>query len=127
MKRCRFINSLPLSYLHVFTYSERSGTPAENYPGKVPNRIRDERSHTLHLIGTALKKEFYSSQVNSRRTVIFEQKKPDGTMTGFTENYVEVVTELHPDFIHQPGRVLLRGPQKNGMVEAELISTFPLP
>ncbi|MCX6224447.1 MAG: MiaB/RimO family radical SAM methylthiotransferase, partial [Bacteroidia bacterium] len=78
---CQFINSLPLSYLHVFTYSERLGTLAVGMDGKVPNRIRDERSHALHVIGNTLKQKFCISQIGQKRTVIFEQQKQGGTMT----------------------------------------------
>jgi threonylcarbamoyladenosine tRNA methylthiotransferase MtaB len=124
---CTFINSLPLSYLHVFTYSERPGTPAAGMAGKVPNRVRDERSHELHRIGERLKTDFYQSQVGRERTVIFEQKLSDGTMTGFTDNYVEVQVGFQERFLHRAGLVLLKGPVNNGRVAAELISTIPLP
>jgi len=124
---CRFINSLPLSYLHVFTYSERPGTPAASMAGKIPNRIRDERSHALHIIGNKLKQEFCISQIGQNRTVIFERQKSDGTMTGFTDNYVEILTETQPEFLHHPGLVFLCGPENNGMITAKMISTNPLP
>lgn len=124
---CQFIQSLPISYLHVFTYSERPGTPAATMTGKIPNRIRDERSHALHQIGTRLKQEFCISQLGQERMVIFEQQKPDGTMTGFTDNYVEIHTPAQPEFLHHPGVVLLCGPQYNGIVTGKMISLNPLP
>ena len=123
---CRFINGLPLSYLHVFTFSERPGTPAASLTGKVPNRIRDERSRTLHSIGNRLKREFCISQIGRERTVIFEQQKPDGTMSGFTENYVEIATQTQIGFLHHPGIVLLTGPENNGILRAKLVSTVPV-
>jgi threonylcarbamoyladenosine tRNA methylthiotransferase MtaB len=123
---CRFINALPLSYLHVFTYSERPGTPAATMNGKIPNRIRDERSHSLHSIGTRLKREFYNSQIDKEKTAIFEQQRSDGTMTGFTENYVEIRVKTNPDFLHHPGIVYLGGPEHDGTVDAKLISPKPL-
>jgi tRNA A37 methylthiotransferase MiaB len=95
--------------------------------GKVQNRIRDERSHRLHSIGSELKQEFCMSQLGQTRTVIFEQKKQDGTMSGFTDNYVEVHCDFHPEFLHLPGIVDLIGPEKNGIVTAKLISMKPLP
>lgn len=124
---CRFINSIPLSYLHVFTYSERPGTPAAGMSGKIPNRIRDERSRALHIIGTRLKKEFCMSQIGQEKTVIFEQEKHDGTMTGFTDNYVEIHTNSKPEFLHHAGLVFLSGPENNGTIMAKMISTNPLP
>lgn len=123
---CQFISGLPLSYLHVFTFSERPGTPAANMSGKVQNRIRDERSHALHNIGTRLKQDFCISQINREGTVIFEQEKPDGTMTGFTENYIEIVTGVQPEFLHRPGKVLITGPEHDGVVNASLISMLPI-
>lgn len=127
LEACRFINNLPLSYLHVFTYSERPGTPAAILSGKIPNRIRDERSRTLHLIGNGLKQQFYLSQVGQEKAVIFEQQKKDGTMTGFTDNYVEVQTECKPEFLHHAGLVFLSGPENNGLISAKMVSTIPLP
>lgn len=124
---CRFIGGLPLSYLHVFTYSERPGTPAAVMTGKIPNRIRDERSHSLHNLGSRLKQEFHQSQIGMEKTVIFEQERKDGAMTGFTDNYIEVFTETRQEFLHHPGLVSLTGPDVNGIVEAKLISTNPLP
>jgi len=123
---CQFISNLPLSYLHVFTFSERPGTPAASLPGKVANRIRDERSRALHAIGTRLKQTFCLSQVGFERTVIFEQLRSDGTMTGFTDNYVEISTKGQREFIHHPGIVLITGPEHDGVVDAELISTIPM-
>jgi threonylcarbamoyladenosine tRNA methylthiotransferase MtaB len=123
---CRFIAGIPLSYLHVFTYSERRGTPAASMAGKIPNRIRDERSHVLHGIGSRLKQEFCISQIGRERTVIFEQIRPDATMVGFTDNYVEIKTKARHDFLHHPGLVLITGPEHNGIAEAELISKYPL-
>ncbi len=123
----QFISSLPLSYLHVFTYSERPGTPAAEMAGKVQNRIRDDRSHALHETGTRLKYDFYKSQLGSERIVIFEQKKPDGTMTGFTDNYIEVKADFQSEFLHRAGWVQLCGPINDGIVKAKMISTNPLP
>jgi threonylcarbamoyladenosine tRNA methylthiotransferase MtaB len=123
---CGFINSLPISYLHVFTYSERPGTPAATMPGKIPNRIRDVRSKTLHIYGCRLKQEFCTSQIGKERIAIFEQQKPDGTMTGFTDNYIEVTTQSRSEFLHQPAMVLLSGPIQNAIIKADLISSIPL-
>ncbi|HBB90944.1 MAG: tRNA (N(6)-L-threonylcarbamoyladenosine(37)-C(2))-methylthiotransferase MtaB [Bacteroidetes bacterium GWF2_49_14] len=106
---CRFIQSLPLSYLHVFTYSERAGTVAATMGGKIPERIRDERSHILHEIGNELKMNFYRSLAGQERIVIFEQKRKDGTVTGYTDNYAEVVIPWQEDVVHQIKRVRLGG------------------
>jgi threonylcarbamoyladenosine tRNA methylthiotransferase MtaB len=118
-----FIRNQPLSYLHVFTYSERPGTPAALMPGKVPNRIRDERSRLLHAIGDELRETFYLSQTGRELTAIFEQERPGGLMNGFTENYVEVAVAVDPGFLHLPGKVLLTGPAAGGVVHARLIGS----
>jgi len=124
---CHFISSLPLSYLHVFTYSERPGTPAATMAGKVPNRIRDDRSHILHDIGSKLKHDFCTDQLGKERVVIFEQHKPDGTLSGFTDNYVEVRVRYQHEFLHHIGLVELCGPVTDGIVASKIISTKPLP
>ncbi len=121
-----FITGLPLSYLHVFTYSERPGTPAASMAGKVPNRIRDERSHLLHAAGDRLKEAFYNTQAGRELTVIFEQSRPGGLMTGFTENYVEVSTAAVEGFLHKAGRVRLTGPASGGIMPATLLGSAPL-
>jgi threonylcarbamoyladenosine tRNA methylthiotransferase MtaB len=123
---CQFIENLPLSYLHVFTYSERPDTPAALMIGKVQNRIRDERSRILHSISERLKHDFYQSQVGQKRTVIFETHKSDGFMTGFTDNYVEIKTKFVQEFLHQAGKVHLVGPVNNGCITSILISKKPI-
>jgi threonylcarbamoyladenosine tRNA methylthiotransferase MtaB len=120
---CDFIGNLPVSYLHVFTYSERPGTPAIELPGKVPERIRNERSHVLHEIGSGLKTGFYRSHLHDIRPVLFEQIHPSGSMTGFTDNYIEISIPPEPASLHQvrPVRLerILPGPVAEGTVILE--------
>ena len=73
-KTYKFLSGLKISYLHVFTYSERPGTPAAEMKPKVQNKIRDDRSKKLHELSELKKAEFYRSQVGSDRIVIFERK-----------------------------------------------------
>ncbi len=101
----RFISSLPLSYLHVFTYSERPGTPASGMPGRIPERIRDERSHFLQQLGNELKARFYRSLIGQERIVILEKLRSDGTITGFTDNYAEIILDARPEMEHATVKV----------------------
>ncbi|MFO7617386.1 MAG: tRNA (N(6)-L-threonylcarbamoyladenosine(37)-C(2))-methylthiotransferase MtaB [Bacteroidales bacterium] len=121
---CAFVLGLPLSYLHVFTFSERDGTPAASMPGQVPHRIREERSHRLHEIGEEIKNRFYSSQLGQDRPVIFEQTNAEGLMTGFTDNYIEVAVPADNDYLHQTAMVqlldLLPGPAAAGKIISRL-------
>ncbi len=86
----RFISSLDVSYLHVFTYSERENTPAWSMAGSVPGKVRAKRSKVLHLLGGRKKAAFYRSQLGSVRPVLFESENKDGMISGFTDNYVKV-------------------------------------
>jgi threonylcarbamoyladenosine tRNA methylthiotransferase MtaB len=111
LDECSFIQNLPLSYLHVFTYSERPGTPASVMPGRVPERIRNERSKALHRISTQLKIRFYQTLIGQDHVVLFEQKQRDGTMVGFTENYAEVVLPWNPSLLNKAVRVRIDSQQ----------------
>ncbi|MCX8011266.1 MAG: tRNA (N(6)-L-threonylcarbamoyladenosine(37)-C(2))-methylthiotransferase MtaB [Ignavibacteria bacterium] len=88
-----FINSLPVSYLHVFTYSERQNTKAIEIKDRIPYSERKQRTNTLRMLGAKKKYAFYSSMKNSCSKVLFEHKEKDGMVRGFTSNYVRV---LHP-------------------------------
>ncbi len=89
---CRFIESLPISYLHVFTYSERPRTRALAMEGKVPVNVRRERSKVLHDISDRKKAEFYKENYGTTHKVLWESDVHDGFMLGFTENYIRVKT-----------------------------------
>ena len=91
---CTFLNELPYSYLHVFTYSERPNTPAAKYPNHVEPRIRYKRNETLRMLGLGKKRQFYENMVGAAATVLCE-KDNDGSMRfGFTDNYVRVGVPL---------------------------------
>lgn len=85
-----FIKSLPLSYLHVFTYSERENTPAAQMEISVPHTIRSERSKILHMVGEEKRTVFYSEHIGTVRPVLWESDVKDGYITGFTDNYIKV-------------------------------------
>lgn len=85
-----FINKLDVSYLHVFTFSERSGTPAYNMSMKVPMEIRRERNAQLTNLSLKKKYAFYSCFKGETRKVLVEKSKEKDIYTGFTDNYIKV-------------------------------------
>ncbi len=90
---CRFVESLPLSYLHVFSYSERKNTPALEIFPKVPAALKKHRSQQLQAISDQKKAEFYRRFAGTQRSVLFESDRHEGMIQGFTDNYIRV---LHP-------------------------------
>lgn len=90
LETVEFIKSLDVSYLHVFTYSERENTVANELGDIVPMNKRNERSKILRSLSHKLKHQFYQTQLGSTHQVLFEEADVDGNIEGFTENYVKV-------------------------------------
>lgn len=88
----RFIESLPVSQLHVFTYSERAKTKALDITPIVPMNERKRRSELLHQLSERKTEAFYASQIGTQRTVLWESSRKGGMMHGFTENYVRCIS-----------------------------------
>lgn len=91
-----FLNELPVSYLHVFPYSERANTTAKKMQDRVPLKLRDERTTQLRSLSDKKKRAFYESQRGQTRLVLFESEVRDGQMQGYTDNYVRVTAEYDP-------------------------------
>jgi threonylcarbamoyladenosine tRNA methylthiotransferase MtaB len=85
-----FVHSLPVSYLHVFTYSERANTRAVKFESFVPIEIRRERNKRLRILSDKLKRNFYSEQLGQMYPVLFEHENDNGFMNGYTSNYIRV-------------------------------------
>ena len=85
-----FINSLDVSYLHVFPYSERNNTTAIRMEGKIPVKVRQKRSKELQGLSLQKKNIFYHQFIGDKRYVLFEDQNSDGQMSGFTDNYLRV-------------------------------------
>ena len=85
-----FIESLPISQLHVFTYSERQGTKALNIEYKVPFQEKKRRNEVLHKLSEQKRIAFYKQNMSSQRSVLWEESKRSSTMYGFTENYIRI-------------------------------------
>jgi threonylcarbamoyladenosine tRNA methylthiotransferase MtaB len=96
-----FLKDLDISYLHVFTYSERANTPAANMEGRTDIVIRRERNKMLRILSEKKKHQFYESQLNSVRPILVEDKIVDGYITGHTDNYVQVKLPLERGEINQ--------------------------
>ncbi|MFM1946852.1 MAG: hypothetical protein RL207_1135 [Bacteroidota bacterium] len=122
METIDFLKELDISYLHVFTYSERANTGAPKLGEAVPMEIRRERSKQLHLLSDRKKRQFYSENIGSVRNVLFEQEEDEGTMYGFTENYVKVKYTYQPDLVNTFQTIKLLELDRDGIMKCELVS-----
>ena len=120
METYNFINELPISYLHVFTYSERDNTEAIDFEGVVDQGERKRRNKMLRILSEKKRQAFYQSQLGSTQKVLWEHDNKDGKMFGFTENYVKVQTEFNPEFVNQTHLVDLVRINHNGIVEVKI-------
>ncbi len=119
-----YLLALDVSYLHVFTYSERPNTPAAEMEGVVPLRVRQKRSKMLRSLSAKKRRRFYESQLGETRTVLFEGENKKGYIHGFTENYVKVKAPWDPALVNTLHRVRLSEIDVDGMVrfgESELV------
>ncbi|MCK6618477.1 MAG: tRNA (N(6)-L-threonylcarbamoyladenosine(37)-C(2))-methylthiotransferase MtaB [Cyclobacteriaceae bacterium] len=116
-----FLNELNISYLHVFTYSERDNTLAATMPGRVPEKMRAERSKMLHILSDKKRRQFYEENIGRQATVLFENDIENGQMHGFTENYIRVAATYDPVLINELKTVRLTGINATGLMEAEEI------
>ncbi len=117
-----YLNELPISYLHVFTYSERPNTEAIDLPDSVPMKIRNKRSKMLRGLSVKKRRAFYESQIGKELTVLLEGENKNGLMYGFTENYVKVQTAYDPLLVNTTHRVILTGIDENGHVGIDFLS-----
>jgi threonylcarbamoyladenosine tRNA methylthiotransferase MtaB len=112
-----FLNELNISYLHVFTYSERENTLAAEMSGSVPGSTRAERSKMLHILSDKKRRAFYETQLDKTAEVLFEGDIKDGFMHGFTRNYVKVKTKYDPVLVNELKNVYLTNISSDGDVE----------
>ena len=111
-----FLLGLDISYLHVFTYSERPDTPAASMAGVVPLAVRQKRSKMLRSLSSKKRRQFYRSQLGTTRTVLFEGENKKGYIHGFTENYIKVKAPWDPALINTLHQVLLSEIDSDGLV-----------
>lgn len=112
-----FLNELEISYLHVFTYSERENTLAAELKGSVPGSTRADRSKMLHILSDKKRRAFYETQLGRSAEVLFEGDIKDGFMHGFTRNYVKVKTKFDPVLVNELKAVCLTNISHDGDVE----------
>jgi threonylcarbamoyladenosine tRNA methylthiotransferase MtaB len=114
-----FLNGLDISYLHVFTYSERENTLAVSMNEVVPMKERNLRSKMLHNLSDKKRRAFYEANLGKELTVLFENDIEDGLMHGFTENYVRVSAKYDPVLVNELKKVHLRSISEKGFVLVE--------
>lgn len=114
----RFLEQLPIGYLHVFTYSERANTAAADYPGAVPLAERKARNHRLRLLSAMKQRAFSQLHVGSVRRVLWESENRDGRMLGYTENYLRMHRPFDPNRVHTVEHVTVGAISADGTLEA---------
>ncbi|KGO89502.1 tRNA (N(6)-L-threonylcarbamoyladenosine(37)-C(2))-methylthiotransferase MtaB [Flavobacterium suncheonense] len=117
-----FLNELDISYLHVFTYSERDNTEATEMEGVVPGNVRAKRSKMLRGLSVKKRRAFYESQIGTNRTVLFESENKEGYIHGFTENYVKVKTPWNPELVNTLHEINLTKIDEDGSVRMEFVN-----
>ncbi|QNK63311.1 tRNA (N(6)-L-threonylcarbamoyladenosine(37)-C(2))-methylthiotransferase MtaB [Pedobacter sp. PAMC26386] len=113
----QFLNELDVSYLHVFTYSEREQTEAADMTGVVAGSARADRSKMLHILSDKKRRAFYQSQIGTIGEVLFEDDQKNGFMHGFTKNYVKVKAKYDPVMVNEIKTVKLMELTADGEVE----------
>lgn len=128
METFHFLNDLEVSYLHVFTYSERANTPAPDMDGTVPVEERRRRNEMLSILSEKKRRYFYEQHVGQERPVLFEMHKDSNLMSGFTDNYIKIDAPFEADRINTICTVHLKQVTRSGNMAAEILyDDQPLP
>ena len=117
-----FLSNLDISYLHVFSYSERPNTVAATMDGKVPKAVRSKRSKMLRGLSAKKRRAFYESQLGSIQNVLFEGENKEGYIHGFTRNYVKVKAPWNPNLVNTIHEVELKEIDQDGLVRFDFVS-----
>ncbi len=117
-----YLNTLNISYLHVFTYSERVNTEAVLLDGIVPKNVRNKRSKMLRGLSVKKRRSFYESQLGNELNVLFESENKEGFIHGFTENYVKVKTPWNPELVNTLHEIKLTKIDADGMVRFDFVT-----
>ena len=121
METMDFLKEIDISYLHVFTYSERANTTAVKLGESIPMNVRRERSKMLHILSDKKKRAFYEQNVGKTKTVLFEHEEDNGMMFGFTENYVKVKTAFDASLSNTFKKVKLTEIDRDGLMKIEFL------
>lgn len=116
MKTVDFVRTLDVSYLHVFTYSERANTTALRIEDVIPMQVRQERNKILSNISHKKKRAFYETQIGSERPVLWEGSDSEGMMHGFTDNYVKVQKTFDEQSVNKTEVLVLGNIERNGLI-----------
>lgn len=119
MDTYRFLTSLEVSYLHVFTYSERANTPAANMVHSIPIDVRRKRNEMLRMLSDKKKNTFYRKFIEREMQVLVESGKNALQLNGFTDNYIKVILPYRPDVVNTLQKVLLLDVDQNGAMQGE--------
>ena len=121
METYNYVNELNISYLHVFTYSERANTTANKMDDVIPMNIRKDRSKMLRILSEKKKRSFYESQVGKTGVVLWESQNDDGYINGFTENYIKVKHPYDESLENQMMEIRYLSIAADGLMFAEII------
>ena len=117
-----YLNEQDISYLHVFTYSERPNTEAAEMDEIVPKKVRAKRSKMLRGLSVKKRRSFYESQLGNTLTALFENENKEGYIQGFTENYVKVKTPWNPELINTLHEITLTNIDEDGLVRFDFVT-----
>lgn len=120
LETTQFIENLDISYLHVFTYSERENTLAAKMENPIPDRVKRQRSDLLHRLSDEKKRQFYLTNGGREAKVLLESDNSNGFMHGFTENYIRVKTPFRQELVNQIVSVQLTAPDEEGIYQVNL-------
>jgi threonylcarbamoyladenosine tRNA methylthiotransferase MtaB len=118
-----YLNEMDISYLHVFTYSERPNTDAVLMDGVIPKNVRAKRSKMLRGLSVKKRRSFYESQLGNTLTVLFESENKEGYIYGFTENYVKVKAPWNPELVNTLHKVTLTKIDEDGLVRFDFVKS----
>ncbi|CAM1349801.1 tRNA (N(6)-L-threonylcarbamoyladenosine(37)-C(2))-methylthiotransferase MtaB [Tenacibaculum crassostreae] len=116
-----YLADLDISYLHVFTYSERPNTEAIEMDGVVPQKVRAKRSKMLRGLSVKKRRAFYESQLGNTLSVLFEGENKEGYIHGFTENYVKVKAPWNPELVNTIHKITLTTIDEDGLVRFDFV------
>lgn len=118
----QYLNELDISYLHVFTYSERANTTAYKMAGKVKQADRFERNKMLSILSDKKRRHFYEQHTGNARPVLWEAENDNDTMFGFTDNYIKVKTTYDPMLVNEITKVKLLGIDEDMVVKTSILT-----
>jgi threonylcarbamoyladenosine tRNA methylthiotransferase MtaB len=118
-----YLNELDISYLHVFSYSERPNTEAYDMEDVIPKKVRTKRSKMLRGLSVKKRRAFYEGQLGNKLTVLFESENKEGYIHGFTENYVKVKTPWNPELVNTLNNITLTEIDEDGIVRFKFVKS----